>query len=129
MPAQVEVSTRSGYYSAWRGVVTWLLAHDSAYKGLPMALETLEALTMEWLIAGASVNTIKNVWSAIEDRHRMFGHRPPLWAPGAFRRRLKALSSLQGSPTKLVYPIGVHHVQAMTRLIGLSAVQKRTTVT
>jgi len=33
MPAQVEVSTRSGYYSAWRGVVTWLLAHDSAYKG------------------------------------------------------------------------------------------------
>ena len=128
MPAQVEVSTRSGYYSAWRGVVTWLLAHDSAYKGLPMALETLEALTMEWLIAGASVNTIKNVWSAIEDRHRMFGHRPPLWAPGAFRRRLKALSSLQGSPTKLVYPIGVHHVQAMTRLIGLSAVQKRNVI-
>ena len=59
MPAQVEVSTRSGHYSAWRGVVTWLLAHDSAYKGLPMASETLEALTMEWLIAGASVNTIK----------------------------------------------------------------------
>jgi len=128
LPAQVEVSTRSGYYSAWRGVVTWLLAHDSADKGLPMNLETLEALTMEWLIAGASVNTIKNVWSAIEDRHRMFGHRPPLWAPGAFRRRLKALSSLQGSPTKLVFPIGVHHVQAMTRLIGLSAVQKRNVI-
>ena len=89
-----------------------------------MDLATLEAVTMEWLIAGASVNTIRNMWSAIEDRHRMFGHRPPLWEPGAFRRRLKALSSIRGSPTKLVFPIGVHHMQAMLRLIGLSPVQR-----
>ncbi len=46
----------------------------------------------------------------------MFGHRPPLWEPGAFRRRLKALSLIRGSPTKLVFPIGVHHVQGMLRL-------------
>ena len=65
---------------------------------------------MEWLIAGASVSTIRNMWCAIEDGHRMFGHRPPFWEPGAFRRRLKALSSIRGSPTKLAFPIGVHHV-------------------
>lgn len=128
LPAQVEPGTRAGYYRAWRGVVTWLLAHDAADQGLPMDLATLEAVTMEWLIAGASVNTIRNMWSAIEDRHRMFGHRPPLWEPGAFRRRLKALSSIRGSPTKLVFPIGVHHMQAMLRLIGLSPVQRRNVV-
>ena len=83
---------------------------------------------MEWLISGASVNTIKNMWSAVEDRHRMFGHQPPLWAPCSFRRRLKALSSIQGSPTKLVFPIGVHHIRAMLRLIGLSPVQRRNVV-
>ena len=58
----------------------------------------------------------------------MFGHRPPLWKPGAFRRRLKALSSIRGSPTKLAFPIGVHHVQGMLRLIGLSPVQRRNVV-
>jgi len=90
--------------------VTWLIAHDTADQGLPMDLSTLEAVTMEWLIAGASVSTIRNMWCAIEDGHRMFGHRPPFWEPGAFRRRLKALSSIRGSPTKLAFPIGVHHV-------------------
>ena len=78
LPAQVEPGTRVGYYRAWRGVVTWLIAHDAADLGLPMDLSTLEAVTMEWLIAGASVNTIRNMWSAIEDRHRMFGLRQPL---------------------------------------------------
>ena len=128
MPAQVEPSTREGYYRSWKGVVTWLLAYDAADQGLPMPLETLEGLTMEMLIAGASVNTIKNVWCAIEDRHRMFGHRPPLWAPGAFRRRLKALASIQGAPTRLVFPIGVHHVQAMLRLIGLTPKERRNVI-
>ena len=28
----------------------------------------------------------------------------------------------------MVFPIGVHHVQAMTRLIGLNAVQKRNAI-
>ena len=110
LPAQVEPGTRAGYYRAWRGVVTWLIAHDTADQGLPMDLSTLEAVTMEWLMAGASVSTIRNMWCAIEDGHRMFGHRPPFWEPGAFRRRLKALSSIRGSPTKLAFPIGVHHV-------------------
>jgi len=128
LPAQVEASTRGGYYRHWRGVVTWLLAHEVADEGLPMSLATLEALTMEWLIAGASVNTIKNMWSAVEDRHRMFGHQPPLWQPGAFRRRLKALSSIHGCPTKLVFPIGVHHIKAMLRLIGLSPLQQRNVI-
>ena len=53
---------------------------------LPMDLSTLEVVTMEWLIAGASDNTIRSMcqWCAIEDRHRMFGLRQPLWEPGAF---------------------------------------------
>jgi hypothetical protein len=106
-------------------VVTWLLAHNAADKGLPMPKEILDALTMELLIMGASVGSIRNTWSAIENRHRLFGHTPPLSEPGAFRRGIKALSSLRGQPSKLVFPLGRRHVKALLNLIGLTWTQKR----
>ena len=80
----MERGTRARYYRAWRGVETWLIPYDAADQGLRMDLSTLEVVTMEWLIAGASDNTIRSMWCAIEDRHCMVGHRQPLWEPGAF---------------------------------------------
>jgi hypothetical protein len=125
MPSQLEQSSRAAYYASWRMVVTWLLAHNAADKGLPMPKEILDALTMELLIMGASVGSIRNTWSAIENRHRLFGHTPPLSEPGAFRRGIKALSSLRGQPSKLVFPLGRRHVKALLNLIGLTWTQKR----
>ncbi len=84
LPAQVERGTRARYYRAWRGVVTWLIPYYAADQGLPMDLSTLEVVTMEWPIAGASDNTIRSMWCAIEYRHRMFGLRQSLWEPGTF---------------------------------------------
>jgi hypothetical protein len=43
-----------------------------------MDRSTLEVVTMEWPITGASDNTIHSMWYAVEDRHHMFGLRQPL---------------------------------------------------
>ena len=125
MPSQLEQSSRRCYFASWRTVVTWLLAHDAADQGLPMTKELLDALTMELLLMGSSVGSIRNIWSSVEDRHRTYGHAPPLGEPGAFRRGLKALSSLRGQPTKLLFPLGRRHVQALLRLVGLTWFQRR----
>ena len=125
MPSQLEQSSRAGYFTSWRMVVTWLLAHNAADQGLPMTKALLEALTMELLIMGASVGSIRNTWSAIENRHRMFGHEPPLSEPGAFRRGIKALSSLRGQPSKLIFPLGRRHIKALLDLVGLTWTQRR----
>ena len=74
----MERGTRSRYYRAWRGVVTRLTPYNAADQGLPMDRSTLEVVTMEWPITGASDNTIHSMWYAVEDRHHMFGLRQPL---------------------------------------------------
>ena len=125
MPSQLERSSRQGYFASWRTVVTWLLAHDAADQGLPMPRSLLEALTMELLLMGLSVGSIRNIWSAIENRHRMYGHEPPLGEPGSFRRGIKALSSLRGQPSKLLFPMGRRHIRALLRLVGLTWAQRR----
>lgn len=124
-PSELEQSTRQGYFAAWRTVVTWLLAHGIADKGLPMSKEVLEALTMELLFMGLSVGSIRNIWSAIESRHRTYGYQPPLGEPGAFKRGIKALGSLRGQPPRLIFPMGRRHIRGLLRLIGLTWAQKR----
>jgi hypothetical protein len=90
---------------------------------MPRAI--LEALTMELLLMGLSVGSIRNIWSAIANRHTMFNRDSPLGEPGTFNRGIKALSSLRGQPTKLIFPLGRRHVSALLNLVGLTWTQKR----
>ena len=106
-------------------MVTWGVSHGDAHLLLPMSLETLKSLTVELLIAGSSVNTIKNVWRAIEDSHRMPGHVLPLAKPMLFSRMVKALASVRGSPGRLIFPISAEHVQELLRMTGQSVNQTR----
>ena len=125
LPSHLEQPSRQGYFASWRTVVTWLLAHDAADQGLPMPKAILEALTMELLLMGLSVGSIRNIWSAIANRHTMFNRDSPLGEPGTFKRGIKALSSLRGQPPKLIFPLGRRHVRAMLNLVGLTWPQKR----
>ena len=113
------------YYRAWLMVVTWGVLHGEARLLLPRSLETLQSLTVELLIAGSSVKTIKNVWCAIEDRPRMTGHVLPLAKPMLFRRMVKAQASGRGSPGRLIFPISAEHVQELLRMTGQSVNQTR----
>ena len=91
-----------------------------------MTQQTLKAITQEMLMVGCSAGTIRNLWSAIEDRHRLFGYQPPLAMRGGdFSRYSKAVASVKGTPSRLIFPVGVHHVQKMLDLIGLTITQRR----
>ena len=71
------------------------------------------------------VKTIKDLWCAIEVRHRMTGHVLPLAKPMLFRRMVKALASGRGSPGRLIFPISAEHVQELLRMTGQSVNQTR----
>ena len=125
LPAQLRPSSRVSYCSCWRQVITFGLAHGIMHKILPMGLEELKALTLELLMLGASANSIKNVWSAIEYWHRMAGLNPPLSPPLAFKRLFKAVASIKGTPGRLQFPVGAHHVRQLLSLVGLSRLELR----
>ena len=124
-PAELEASTRTNYHASWRLVVTWGIAHECVAGVLPMTKDTLKALTLELLMAGCASGTIGSVWSSIEERHRRFGHPLPLGEPGAFRRLYKAVSAVKGAPSRVIFPIGSHHMKRMMGLLGLSSAQER----
>jgi hypothetical protein len=94
-------------------------------KLLPMSKDTLKALTQELLMVGVSAGTIKNMWSSIEDRHRRFGFALPLGGPGDFKRLYKAVAAVKGTPSKLIFPIGLHHLKRLLELVGLTVCQER----
>jgi hypothetical protein len=126
LPAQLQQSTRAGYWSSWKTVLTWGVAHDEVKLLLPMSQDTLKAITQECLMIGMSAGTIRNLWSAIEDRHRQFGYTPPLAMRGGdFARYSRAVASVKGMPSRLIFPIGVHHVKQMLELTALSPAQTR----
>jgi hypothetical protein len=124
-PAQLEASTRSNYHAFWRLVITWGIAHECVTDVLPMAKGTLKALTLELLMAGCATGTIRNVWSSIEERHRRFGYPLPLGGPGDVRRLYKAVSAVKGASSRVIFPIGSHHMKRMLELLGLSSTQER----
>jgi hypothetical protein len=77
-------------------------------------------------MVGCAAGTIRNLWAAIEDRHRVFGYTPPLALRGGdFSRFSKAVASVKGMPSMLIFPIGVHHIQRMLELVGLTVTQRR----
>jgi hypothetical protein len=126
LPAQLQQSTRAGYWGSWKTVLSWGIAHDEVGSLLPMGLPVLKAITQEMLMLGSSAGTIRNLWSAIEDRHRFFGYTPPLAArEGDFSRYSKAVASIKGMPSRVIFPVGTHHVRLMMELVGLSLAQRR----
>ena len=124
-PAQLEASTRAGYQTAWRLVVTWGIAHKNLKGLLPMSKDTIKALTQELLMVGCAAGTIRNVWSSIADRHRRFGLPFPFSAPGEFSRMCKAVAAVVGTPSLIIFPIGAHHVKELLGAIGLTDEQER----
>jgi len=125
MPAHLAVGTREGYQSFWKSVITWAIAHDEVGSILPMTQTTLKAITQELMMIGCATGTIRNVWSAIEDRHRRYGYPLPLGMQGDFSRMSRAVASVQGQPSRLIFFIGTHHVKDMLELAGLTESQTR----
>ena len=125
MPAALQQSTRNSYFASWKVVLSWGIAHNEVKLLLPMNRDTLKAVTQELLMVGCSAGSIRNIWSAIEDRHRRYGYAPPLGMEGDFSRMARVVESVRGQPSRLIFPIEVHHVQRLMELAGLTLTQKR----
>ena len=129
MPTQLQQSTREAYFTSWRTVLTWGVAHEEVQSLLPMNMDTLQAITQELLMIGCAAGTVRNLWSAIEDRHRTYGYDPPLaMRMGDFSRYSKAIASIKGTPSRLLFPVGVHHVYKMIQLEDQSLAEMRNTM-
>jgi hypothetical protein len=124
-PSGLQQPTRASYWNSWRQVLTFGMAHEVMDQLLPMSVETLKAFTVELLLVGASANTVKNAWSAIEHRHRMAELSPPLVQHLAFQRLFKAVASIKGTPGSILFPIGTHHLKALFEKVGLSRTEER----
>ena len=126
LPSQLEASTRKSYWGTWQMVLTWGLAHGILDKLLPMDAEDFRALVMEMLMLGLGAASIKNIMSAVQSRHRLAGLVPPLMQSRMFARIYKAVASVTGTPSRLRFPIGTHHLQQMISLDGrLSPLERR----
>jgi hypothetical protein len=90
-----------------------------------MSKVTLKALTQEFPMVGCAAGTIKNVSCNISDRHSRFGYNAPLAAEGDFKRLYKAIAAVKGAPSKLLFPIGIHHLRRLLDFIGLTECQSR----
>ena len=119
-PTELQRSSREAYWTMWRQVLTFGMAHGTMDRLLPMPPQEVRALLMEFMMLGVSAGSLKNVLSAVIHRHRMAGLTPPLVAPGAFKRTMKAVASVTGMPSRLRYPIGTHHLREMLRLCGIT---------
>ena len=125
LPAKLEHSSRKSYWGTWKQVLTWGLAHGLMDKLLPMDLEDMKAMIMEMMMVGLAAGSIKNVMSCVESRHRQFGLTPPLVQAKAFARLFKAVASVTGTPSRLRFPIGTHHLLKMMALEGKSRLERR----
>ncbi len=110
-------------------MVIWGVAHEEVIVLLPMSQDTLQAITQEMLMIGCSAGITRNLWSAIEERHSTYGYNPPLamrmWD---FPRYSKAVASVKGLPSRLLFPIGVHHIHLMLQADSQPLAQLRNTM-
>ena len=125
LPSQLQQSSRKGYWGLWLLTLSWGLAHGQMDRLLPMNLEDVQAFLMELMLLGMSANSLKNVKSCLEARHRLFGLVPPLVAARAFGRILKAMASLTGATSRIRFPVGTHHLLQMLAMQGMSALERR----
>lgn len=125
LPSQLKQSSRKGYWGLWLLTLSWGLAHEQMHRLLPMSMEDVQAFVMELMMLGMSANSLKNVMSCLEARHRLFGLTPPLVAARAFNRLFKAIASVTGATSRIRFPVGTHQLLQMMALQGTSALERR----
>jgi hypothetical protein len=126
MPSQLQQSTRINYWGSWKTVLTW----GSRPRG-DQIFASHEPRDAQGLYSGDAHGGLR----CRNHSESVVGHRGQashLWVHaslgatrGDFSRFSKAVASVKGMPSRLIFPIGVHHIQRLLELIGLTIVQRR----
>ena len=87
---------------------------------MPMANETLSALSWQLILLGCSASHIGQAWGAIAHRHAVARVPTPLAGKGDYAKWRKSLGVMQGQPSPLKFPIRKEHLWALLALPGLA---------
>ena len=96
------------------------VAHNVVDKLVPMANETLSALSWQLILLGCSASHIGQAWGAIAHRHAVARVPTPLAGKGDYAKWRKSLGVMQGQPSPLKFPIRKEHLWALLALPGLA---------
>eukprot|EP00961_Rhodomonas_salina_P202825 2736387-Rhodomonas_salina.1 len=78
LPAGQCVSTREGYWAAWRSFVTFLLISGALSQALPATTTALKGFAMHLVMVGYSAASFTTFFEAIIDQHRQWGYELPV---------------------------------------------------
>ena len=115
-PSRSQASTRAKHWPNWAVVVTWALAWGALALILPMATDTLKAISWELLCMGTPRSVITAIWAAVQNRHKVAGLPPPIAGLGEFSAWTRCLASLVGRPTALLFPVHRSIVACLLRM-------------
>ena len=93
------------YDQLWKGFITFGIAHGAFAQVMPATKEILHARVMELMMLGSSPSLIRSSVAAVQSRHTTNGHAQPLGEKLEFKRLMKAVGSLQGTPRRQIMPI------------------------
>jgi hypothetical protein len=119
-PLARQSSTRVQLWKHWRGILTIAVAHGVVDKLVPMANETLSALSWQLILLGCSASHIGQAWGAIAHRHAVARVPTPFAGKGDYAKGRKSLGVMQGQPSPLKFPIWKEHLRVLLALPGLA---------
>jgi hypothetical protein len=125
LTSALAAGTRKRYFPLWKGFVTFGIAHGALTQVMPATREIVQAWALELMMLGASPSLIRSSVAAVQSRHTDFGFAPPLSGKLEFKRMMKAVGSLQGTPRRQIMPLSRRMLRRLMRLKGLTPAQNR----
>jgi integrase len=125
LTSALQGKTRARYHALWRGFVTYGLAQRDLEAIMPATKEMVQAWALQLMMLGASPALIRSSIAAVQSRHSEYGFPAPLNEAGAFKRFMKAVLSLQGSPRRQITPITRKMMTKLMLLRELTPGQER----
>jgi hypothetical protein len=117
--------SRKRYNQLWKGFVTFGIAHGALSQIMPATKEIVHAWVMELMMLGATPSLIRSSLAAVQSRHTDHGYAQPLGERLEFKRLMKAVGSLQGTPRRQIMPLPRRLLRRLMRLKNLTPAQDR----
>ena len=125
LPTALAAGSRARYHPLWKGLVTFSIAHGALQEVMPASKDLVQAWALELMMLGGSPSLIRSSIAAVQSRHTDYGYEPPLNGKLEFKRLMKAVGSLQGTPRKQILPLKRSMLRRLMKLEGLTPAQNR----
>jgi integrase len=116
-PATQKLATRTGYWSAWRSFVTFLLLHGAADQAFPSSEAAIKAFAMQLIMVDYAGSSLLRFFEAIVDRHKRFD-QPLVVTAAKLHAWRAALEKGRGLPARekfLILPAHIHCIIQLPR--------------